>query len=282
MSLFSQRAGLKPAAKSIQHESIDEETRNGLWSVLWNFYQLYYKEEWHHGYGHYPFRGDLENLFRAYWTKYFKRAADTIPEFDNFDKKVRPYFFNASWNEVLDFVEFTTKTVGEKFALSLRKQINDVLEKESSAYRFVGEIVSELTSAEEIQAIDSAIEGSKREVSEHLKKSLQFFSDRKKPDYHNSIKESVSAIEAAAREVSDQNNATLSDAVKLLNKHNLLHPALAKMILDLYGYAGDEGGVRHANKESGKPVAQEEARLILILSAALCGFFTAKASKETA
>jgi hypothetical protein len=173
-------------------------------------------------------------------------------------------------------LEFTTNEVGEPIGNTLRLKFNDALEKESCAYRFVGTIVTELTSASEIQAIDDAIGDASKETADHLKKALQFLSDRKAPDYQNSIKESVSAIEAAAREFSGNKSATLSDALKMLSKQNALHPALLKMLMDLYGYAGDEGGVRHANKESAKTVSQAEARLIMVIAAATCGYFKAK------
>jgi hypothetical protein len=50
-----------------------------------------------------------------------------------------------------------------------------------------------------------------------------------------------------------------------MDKASPLHPALSKMLHALYGYAGDEGGVRHANKVGGRPVSANEARLILII-----------------
>ncbi|MDI1249512.1 MAG: hypothetical protein PSV13_11665 [Lacunisphaera sp.] len=279
MSLFSQRAGIKPAAKSMQREAIDQETRNALWSVLWPHYELCYKEEY--GYGRsreQPYRKTFEALGTKYWTDLFKNALDTERSYSDTIHSCREYFFSCQWHEVLDFIEFTTKQLPEGYGARVAQELNLVLEKENCVYRFVGNIITEITSEAEIAAIDSAIEGSTREVAEHLKKALQFLSDRKKPDYHNSIKESVSAIEAAAREVSGEKGATLSDAVKVLNKKHALHPALTKMLLDLYGYAGDEGGVRHANKETGKPVSQAEARLIMILAAAACGFLTAKSA----
>ena len=34
MALFSQRKGMRPAAKAIQRESMDEDLRNSLWSGL--------------------------------------------------------------------------------------------------------------------------------------------------------------------------------------------------------------------------------------------------------
>lgn len=279
MQSFSQRTGLKPATKSIQRESIDVETRNALWSILYVYYQRFYKEEYSVRASARPYRRLLEKLLAICWTDYFKKAVDTIPaDFDVVVEQYRTYFYSAQWNECLDFLEFTVQSAEPTDGVSFSKKFSEVLKKECCAYTFVGGLVTEITSEAEITAIDSAIQSSTNEVSDHLVKSLRFLSDRITPDYHNSIKESVSAIEAAARQTSGDKGATLTDALKLINSKTPMHAALTKMLTSLYGYAGDEGGVRHANKENGKPVSQDEARLILILASATTSYLTAKRS----
>ena len=157
--------------------------------------------------------------------------------------------------------------------------LDQVLEKESCAYRFVGGLITEITTRTEVKAIDDAIATGSVEVRQHLLKALGLLSDRKKPDYPNSVKESVSAIEAAARIKCGKKNATLADALKLISGKTPLHPAFLKMLQSLYGYAGDEGGVRHANKEGALPVLQPEAQLILVLAAACCTYLVAKGAE---
>jgi hypothetical protein len=44
MSLFSQRKGLKPLEKALQRDSLDEATRNRMWSVL----KLSIWDKWQH------------------------------------------------------------------------------------------------------------------------------------------------------------------------------------------------------------------------------------------
>lgn len=68
-------------------------------------------------------------------------------------------------------------------------------------------------------------------------------SDRKVPNYRNSVKESISAVEAACRLVSGNMSATLAEA---LQKIENLHPALAKAFKQLYGYTSAAKGVRHS------------------------------------
>ena len=75
---------------------------------------------------------------------------------------------------------------------------NNVLERELSAYRFVNGILTQISSKDEVEAIEEAlnITDNLKPVKTHLNRALELFSDRKTPDYRNSIKESISAIES--------------------------------------------------------------------------------------
>lgn len=61
-------------------------------------------------------------------------------------------------------------------------------------------------------------------------------SDRKAPDYRNSIKESICAVEAICRVITKQKNATLGQALKKVESDISLHPALKNSFSSLYGY----------------------------------------------
>ena len=49
-----------------------------------------------------------------------------------------------------------------------------------------------------------------------------------------------------ARIVSEKPKATLSDALKAIEKNGLLHEALKDGFIKLYGYTSDADGIRHA------------------------------------
>jgi hypothetical protein len=66
------------------------------------------------------------------------------------------------------------------------------------------------------------------------------------PDYRNCVKESISAVESAARQIAGE-GAKLADALAALERKGVtLHPALKKGFLRLYGYTSDDDGIRHA------------------------------------
>jgi len=75
---------------------------------------------------------------------------------------------------------------------------NSVLERELSAYRFVEGKITQITTEAEVSEIEEALEISKpsKAVNTHLKRALDLLADRKSPDYRNSIKEAISAVEA--------------------------------------------------------------------------------------
>jgi len=63
---------------------------------------------------------------------------------------------------------------------------NSILE-EVSGYHFVEGKITQITSEEEISEIEEALEIPLKPVRTHLENALKLFSDRKSPDYRNSI-----------------------------------------------------------------------------------------------
>jgi len=242
MKTFSERKGLKPVSEIIQIDSMNEALRNSLWSALdvalWSTDDFIYSR---HGQPH------IEPLSRSLWFHYFKKPIDSRP--DRAHKilaVIRDYFFSCRWNEAYDFLEFIVSE-RERSNPRLAEFLNRILERELSGYRFVAGHLTDVTSQEELTAIEEAARDSRFSgVSAHIHRALELYADRENPDYRNSIKESISAVESIARLVSGSDKATLGDALKAIEKSGQLHPALKEGFLKLYGYTSDEQGIRHA------------------------------------
>jgi hypothetical protein len=75
------------------------------------------------------------------------------------------------------------------------------MQHEASAYRFLGTKLTPIISEPEIQSIEDASSEQDRfnPASSHLATALRHLSARDSPDYRNSIKESISAVEAACQ-----------------------------------------------------------------------------------
>jgi hypothetical protein len=239
---FSQRKGYKPVSEIIQHDGMNEELRNTLWNVL---DQLVWRKKYflHSGFGD---RGtEMESYSTMLWMNFFKQPVDSRPDSSNgILRTIREYFFSCKWNEVYDFLEFTVKYFLDS---ELTETINYVLERELSAYRFVGNICTDITNEQEIQMIDEALRDNDFPgVATHLNRALELLSNREKPDYRNSIKESISAVESLAMIITDDPKATLGQALIRIERDRKIHPSLLDSFKKLYGYTSDKGGIRHA------------------------------------
>lgn len=241
---FSQRSGFKPISKVIQTESMDQELRNSLWNVLSANFLRKYSDGPFLGINYYCGK-NIDEFITYLWTSYFKYPLDHLPDTNSGAvKKIFDYFHACEWFEAYDFLEITINYFG---ALILVKEMNDILTRELSGYRFVGGVFTSITSELEIEMLEDVIADSIFPgVSGHLRRALSLMSDKGNPDYRNSIKESISAVESVARAITGKPKSSLGDALKALEAQRKLHPALKNSFLSLYGYTSDEGGIRHA------------------------------------
>jgi AbiJ-like protein len=189
--------------------------------------------------------GEIRQFSRDLWFRYFKRSFSDIPVGpDSIIQFLENYFFSCAWNEAYDFLEAVIEIVTLP---ALIRGLNNVLERELSGYRIVEHRFVPVTAPEELAALDEALQDDRfASVGNHLRSALALLSDRKNPDYRNSIKESISAVEAMAKVLSGKDKATLDDALRTLEKNGRLHPALRQGFTALYGYTSDADGIRHA------------------------------------
>lgn len=158
--------------------------------------------------------------------------------------------------------------------------VNSILKDELSGYRFVSGRIVQITSDDEIAAIEQALSmpDSLKAVREHLSQSLTLLSDKKQPDYRNSIKESISAVESLSKIVTKQNKATLGPALNAVEKQTELHAVLKEAFQKLYGYTSDAQGIRHALMD--KPTLDiEDAKFMLVSCSAFVNYLVVKAQK---
>lgn len=286
MNLFSHRKGLKPAQKSLQRETIDGDLRTALWNSLCFFYWSKAKAKWWEWMraisGLYDINSSFGILFFRIWTEYLKRPVDDLPRYIDWAiKAVKDYFFKCPWNECYDLIEYvstvyTDQDTNGKF----QRYCNSTLEREASAYRFVGSRIVEMTSLEEIQEVEAALalSDSFAPVSTHLRRALDLLADRKSPDYRNSIKESISAVEAVSKLLAEDSKADLAQALRHIKAKAGLHPALEKAFIQMYGYTSDADGIRHALIEE-PSVRFEDAKFMLVACSAFVNYLRAKAQK---
>lgn len=237
---FSERKGIQPVSRVVQTRGMSDDLRTSIWNAL----DLLFWRSDHFLSSPYG-NPEIEQFSSALWFSFFKQPIDERPNrASGVLQQIRQYFFAAEWYEVYDFLEFVLNYFQDEDANQI---MNSVLERELAGYRFVGGIITDITDDKEIDMLERTLENEDfPAVNAHLQRALELLSDKNKPDYRNSIKESISAVESLACAVTNDSKATLGKALKELERSGEIHPALKEAFLKLYGYASDEGGIRHA------------------------------------
>jgi len=279
MELFSQKYGHKPVKSTIQVDSMDEDLRNSLWNAVDIFYLAKLEP-------HLSLKADDNEFMELFciflWRDYFKVPIDTIPGYcHEAIAKMRSYFFSCEWHEVYSFIQFVaTMFPNTETNEEFKEFCNRMLKRELSGYRFIGDAIAPITSKQEIAEIEEALQSKTplEPVIIHLQSALELFSDRKSPDYRNSIKESISAVEAICNLIAGKDKATLGEALEIITDKVEMHPALQKSFSNLYGYTSDADGIRHSLLDEPN-LDFEDAKFMLVSCSAFINYLKVKASK---
>lgn len=218
----------------------------------------------------------IEAFSRALWADYFKLPVDKRPDYTSqILEEIRDYFFNCDWHEVYDFMEFCVTYYKDRMVAPL----NSMLERELAGYRIIDGKVAPISSTEEVETIQEAIgDNTFPGASAHLKSALDLLSRKTNPDYRNSIKESISAVESVSCKITGSTSATLGAALKELARKHSLHGALKDGFLKLYGYTSDSDGIRHAMLEESQ-LTQADAIYFLVSCSAFVNYLKSKISE---
>lgn len=256
---FSERYGYTQP-KPFQKEEMDDDLRNGLWNVFYKSFPnklsgIYFTS--HH-------------IYEVVFTCFLKRPHDDIVDdiVDNNAFLKRVYQHEEPY-KVYDLIEFVIQYLARQGAVEKDEFIracNDVLTQENSAYRIVEGLVVPVIDKQEIAEIETALKTSAKGC---LEKSLTLFSDRENPDYENSIKESIHAVESIAKEITGK-----EQSLNALTQELKLHPNLTSALNELYNWTSKDG-IRHA--KSGKPLSvnQDTARFMLVTCSAFVNYIIA-------
>ena len=279
---FSERIGLTPIKTELEREGLSKELRNSLWSTF-----LVQIVDAKHNDPIYNIKYSIRaKFFRNLWLYFYKSPIDTLylPQGcvgDDTMQYVRDWYFKSEWYLVFDFIEFCANEEDDfqiDLHLNFQNSCNYFFKQEKSAYRFIDGTLIEINSKEEVLEIDSAIKNVEKftPVKLHLKRALELYSDRKNPDYRNSIKESISAVESLACIIVDDNKITLGQALKQIEKTHEIPSSLKTAFTAMYGYASHEGGIRHAILKDTVKIEIEEARFMLVACSAFVNYLISK------
>jgi hypothetical protein len=183
----------------------------------------------------------------------------------------------GDWHELYDVLEFVGRSYVSDQDLM---KWNAELAAEGVPYRFVKRQLVPITNAEEIEAVASALTKPEKYlgVREHIAGAVAALSKRPDPDIRNCVKESILAVESAAKATTGTKAGAFEPAFKEFERRfGKLHPAMAAAIRSLYGYGSDEQGIRHAILDDAERLDTAEARFMLVACSAFANYLVARA-----
>jgi len=279
MPKFSERMKIVTPRDTFQITSMDKDLRTALWNCLYVYYLDRYS-----GTDYIDRNGGFGFLFSKLWIDFLNLPYDKLPNFwEEASEFLNHIFFKYEWNQVYDVIEFiANNNEVEDANLQFASISNQALEKYLSSYRFVNKILTPITSESEIESIETAIKDTNKlkHINIHIQEALVKLSDRTQPDYRNSIKESISAVEALCRLVSGNPKATLGDALKTIeNKGGIkIHSALIKGFTNIYGWTNDAQGIRHSLMDV-PDLKIDDAIFMLVSCSAFINYLITKSSQ---
>lgn len=196
--------------------------------------------------------------------EYFLQAVEHIPD--------RNFGYDYKYNNTYGAIN------KGKFLSLFSKTINSILEEEKSGYRLVNNEFRPITSEEEIASLTQSTANPFETVRTHMQKALSLYSDRQNPDYENSIKESITAVESLCCIITGEtgSQATLGKTIKHLKDNGVtIHKAMEEAFGKLYGFASDADGIRHGGIDFTN-AQSEDALYMLISCSAFVNYLTAK------
>lgn len=277
---FSERMGIKSVRESLQINGMDLQLRNDLWNLCYMQYFSRIKSDLY-----LPSNQSKYAFCIALWANHYHALVESMPTngSDYFSHiKSLSLGEKSKWYELYDLIEFMLEHADINNPDDFRNYCNNVLARNKSGFRLVDNSFVRIVSDAELTEIGESQNNGNQLVQKHINSALRLISDRNAPDYRNSIKESISAVEAKCRELTQNEDATLGDGLKALEKTgNPIHPAMKTAFSCLYGYTNDADGIRHALKIEDE-ADFDTAKFMLVSCSAFINLLTSRSirSKE--
>lgn len=273
MSNFSERFGYTPIKLELQDDEMPKTLRAGLWDMtrIMFFSEIGTRDFYGNIDG---YSDEFDRFTRQIWFQLFRKSMDersTHPA--NTLSDLKHYIETTEFFRVYEFIEFMANLDGASD--SYRDACNIVLAREKSQFRFADNLLVRLTAEDELEEVSEAVGSGVHGIREHVRRAAELYSSQVEPDFRNSVKESISAVEAAVSFVTGEKPGGISRPLRKAVENIDVHPALRDGFEKLYAYTSDEGGIRHALTNE-TTVTQADAKYMLVSCSAFANYLVAK------
>ena len=285
---FSDRNAIKPENLEIQLKDFDKRTRIQLQNMITEFYSIVYKGVLNYRMPH------IQDFLKYVLGTVYSEPLDsrTTYEDDPIIDMINETILNDDYDDVLTLIEALVQfwdsylkdsrgcdyydDYNHKYmSISIFEITNEYFKREYIGYRFVDGIIVPISDSYEINTIQEALSNKFDAVYEHISKANKHLSNRDNPDYENSVKESISAVEALCEILTGVTGkeATLGRMLKKIEDNGVvIHSGLRAAFNTLYGYTSDANGIRHAGDIGGPSTTFEEAKFMLVTCCAFINY----------
>lgn len=269
---FSERNGYKIPREILQIESINEALKNRLWNNIKIFYidslsRDYPEDIW-------SLNKESEKLkIKKLYDSFFKTHEEPPLVFGSLKSNLKAKYFNLVWFEIYDLLEYLPELFNKNNSI-FYTDINKVLEEENSGYRFIEGLIVQIIDEVEIKEIEEVFESKYDTVKGHLSKALELLSDRENPDYQNSIKESISAVESIVNLVSGKTNVALNKCFQYLPFE--IDGNFQSGMMRLYNWTSSSDGIRHGSNGNEIKSSFAEAKYMVVSCSAFINYLILK------
>jgi len=274
---FTQRYGLTPGPTVLSYKDISKE----LWVDLFNTLQRICSEVIR-----------KEDLAEEIWMHFHHEPISDYPhtswgdpmsigQLVNYTRESLVHEGLTCSARVYDLIEFVYNTIFfmDRNRQSLREGVNEDFARNFASVKMIDGFITPISDKEQTREIEMAMHGPLEDVNSQVHAAVALLASRDKPNYRDSVKNSISAVESMCRHIVNDDKVTLGQALKQLKNAGIrIHPSLELAFGQLYGYTSDESGIRHAL--IGEDCTYlEDATYMLVTCSAFINYLVVKADK---
>lgn len=235
---FSQAQGYEELPQPLKLEELPKEARVHIWDIFHEFMRIdgYLDDAW------------SEILWNVHCWHDHRSQDEWDGRDDVLSNDMKSRIYQLPFNKVFDLLQFVMRR--PECPDELPKAMKEVFERCRLAYTISEDqpptIIPAITMTEGGMIVASLSELDRTGLTgsaSHLRKSAERINNS---EWADSIRESIHAVESVARQIAPNKSQTLTEALKSIDKHDSLHPALKSAFEKLYAYTSDENGIRHA------------------------------------